>query len=142
MERAEGAALPLGPGVAKWTLIASILGSSMAFVDGSVVNVALPSIQGDLGGGLATQQSDAAASAIAAWAGAPVVPEPYRPVLRAVLLTGGAPRFLRHGRAMPGLPESLATDEAPWWPPHKIAARELAPYLNVHPELQLQPATH
>ena len=28
----------------------------MAFVDGSVVNVALPSIQGDLGGGLATQQ--------------------------------------------------------------------------------------
>src|SRR5256885_11931331 len=56
MERAEGAALPLGPGVAKWTLIASILGSSMAFVDGSVVNVALPSIQGDLGGGLATQQ--------------------------------------------------------------------------------------
>src|SRR3989475_2206770 len=56
MERAESAALPLGPGVAKWTLIASILGSSMAFVDGSVVNVALPSIQGDLGGGLATQQ--------------------------------------------------------------------------------------
>src|SRR6266567_1370240 len=56
MERAEGAALPLGPGVAKWMLIASILGSSMAFVDGSVVNVALPSIQGDLGGGLATQQ--------------------------------------------------------------------------------------
>jgi EmrB/QacA subfamily drug resistance transporter len=56
MERAEGAALPLDPGVARWTLIASILGSSMAFIDGSVVNVALPSIQADLGGGLATQQ--------------------------------------------------------------------------------------
>jgi EmrB/QacA subfamily drug resistance transporter len=42
--------------IARWTLVASILGSSMAFVDGSVVNVALPSIQGDLGGGLATQQ--------------------------------------------------------------------------------------
>jgi EmrB/QacA subfamily drug resistance transporter len=56
MERGEGAALPLDPGVARWTLIASILGSSMAFVDGSVVNVALPSIQADLGGGLATQQ--------------------------------------------------------------------------------------
>jgi EmrB/QacA subfamily drug resistance transporter len=42
--------------VARWTLIASILGSSMAFIDGSVVNVALPSIQADLGGGLATQQ--------------------------------------------------------------------------------------
>ena len=42
--------------IARWTLIASILGSSMAFIDGSVVNVALPSIQADLGGGLATQQ--------------------------------------------------------------------------------------
>jgi EmrB/QacA subfamily drug resistance transporter len=56
MERAERAALPLDAGVARWTLVASILGSSMAFVDGSVVNVALPSIQADLGGGLATQQ--------------------------------------------------------------------------------------
>jgi EmrB/QacA subfamily drug resistance transporter len=56
MERTEGAALPLASGVARWTLIASILGSSMAFIDGSVVNVALPSIQHDLGGGLATQQ--------------------------------------------------------------------------------------
>ena len=57
MERAEGVAPPaLDSGVARWTLIASILGSSMAFIDGSVVNVALPSIQHDLGGGLATQQ--------------------------------------------------------------------------------------
>ena len=40
----------------RWTLVASILGSSMAFIDGSVVNVALPAIQHDLGGGLATQQ--------------------------------------------------------------------------------------
>jgi EmrB/QacA subfamily drug resistance transporter len=56
MERAEGAALPVDSGVAGWTLIASILGSSLAFIDGSVVNVALPSIQADLGGGLATQQ--------------------------------------------------------------------------------------
>jgi EmrB/QacA subfamily drug resistance transporter len=56
METAEGAALPLSSNVARWTLLASILGSSMAFIDGSVVNVALPSIQADLGGGLATQQ--------------------------------------------------------------------------------------
>src|SRR5215475_6124976 len=42
--------------IARWTLVASILGSSMAFIDGSVVNVALPAIQHDLGGGLATQQ--------------------------------------------------------------------------------------
>ena len=56
MERADGAALPLDSGLARWTLVASILGSSMAFIDSSVVNVALPSIQADLGGGLATQQ--------------------------------------------------------------------------------------
>jgi EmrB/QacA subfamily drug resistance transporter len=37
-------------------LIISILGSFVAFLDGSVVNVALPAIMHDLGGGLATQQ--------------------------------------------------------------------------------------
>jgi sulfide:quinone oxidoreductase len=79
-------------------------------------------------GGLATQQADAAASAIAAWAGAPVEPQPYRPVLRALLLTGDTPRFLRGS--------APAADAAPFWPPHKIAGRELAPYLNAHPELQ------
>src|SRR5579875_643832 len=40
----------------RWTLVASILGSSMAFIDGSVVNVALKAIERDLGGGLASQQ--------------------------------------------------------------------------------------
>jgi EmrB/QacA subfamily drug resistance transporter len=43
-------------GIGRWTLVASILGSSMAFIDGSVVNVALKAIEGDLGGGLASQQ--------------------------------------------------------------------------------------
>jgi EmrB/QacA subfamily drug resistance transporter len=38
------------------TLIATILGSSIAILDGSVVSVALPSIQRSLGGGLAGQQ--------------------------------------------------------------------------------------
>ena len=42
--------------VGRWTLAASILGSSMAFIDGSVVNVALKAIERDLGGGLASQQ--------------------------------------------------------------------------------------
>jgi EmrB/QacA subfamily drug resistance transporter len=37
-------------------LVAAILGSSVAFIDGSIVNVALPTIQQDLGGGLAAQQ--------------------------------------------------------------------------------------
>ena len=38
------------------TLVATILGSSIAILDSSVVSVALPSIQRSLGGGLAGQQ--------------------------------------------------------------------------------------
>jgi EmrB/QacA subfamily drug resistance transporter len=41
---------------ARYTLIATILGSSIVFIDGTVVNVALAPIQQDLGGGLAAQQ--------------------------------------------------------------------------------------
>jgi EmrB/QacA subfamily drug resistance transporter len=37
-------------------LVASILGSTIVFLDGSIVNVALPAIKDDLGGGLALQQ--------------------------------------------------------------------------------------
>ena len=55
MEGVDEAA-PVVRRIAHWTLVASVLGSAMAFIDGSVVNVALPSIQHDLGGGLATQQ--------------------------------------------------------------------------------------
>ena len=50
-------------------------------------------------GGLATQQADAVAEAIAAAVGAPVEPEPFRPVLRGLLLTGGDDRFLRNAVA-------------------------------------------
>jgi MFS family permease len=38
------------------TLVACILGSGIALLDSTVVNVALPTIQRDLGGGLAAQQ--------------------------------------------------------------------------------------
>jgi len=87
-------------------------------------------------GGLATQQADAAAAAIVAGAGVPVDLAPYHPVLRAMLLTGERPRYLR--RAAGGL--DGAADASPWWPPHKIAGRELAPYLTVHPELLVESA--
>ncbi|MES1248075.1 MAG: DHA2 family efflux MFS transporter permease subunit [Actinomycetota bacterium] len=40
----------------RWIVLATILGSSIVFVDATVVNVALPRIQADLGGGLAAQQ--------------------------------------------------------------------------------------
>jgi EmrB/QacA subfamily drug resistance transporter len=49
-------AAPLPSSLARWTIVASILGSSMAFIDGSVVNVALPNIAHDFGTGLASQQ--------------------------------------------------------------------------------------
>src|SRR5205085_7984526 len=38
------------------TLAAAILGSSVAAIDGTIVNVALPAIERDLGGGLPAQQ--------------------------------------------------------------------------------------
>src|SRR3954454_17889123 len=38
------------------TLVACVLSSAVALLDGTVVNVALPAIEQDLGGGLATQQ--------------------------------------------------------------------------------------
>jgi EmrB/QacA subfamily drug resistance transporter len=43
-------------GVKRVTLVACILGSGIALLDGTVVNVALPTIQRALGGGLAAQQ--------------------------------------------------------------------------------------
>lgn len=77
-------------------------------------------------GGLAAQQAVVAASAIAFAAGADVEPEPYEPVLRALLLTGETPRWLRSERGE----SEIVEGDAPWWPPHKIATRYLAPYLG------------
>jgi sulfide:quinone oxidoreductase len=84
-------------------------------------------------GGLAAQQADVAAAAIAAWAGAPVDAEPYRPVLRALMFTGGRHRYFRYPRdAEDSRPEPAPGSPALWWPAHKIAARHLASYLAVH----------
>ena len=80
-------------------------------------------------GGVATQQADAAAEAIAARAGADIDPRPFRPVLRGMLLTGGAPRYLRADVSGAAGDSSSASDQALWWPPSKIAGHWLAPYL-------------
>ena len=88
-------------------------------------------------GGLATQQADAAAEAIAARLGAPIDPAPFRPVMRGLLLTGGVPRYLR--AEVGGAPDRppIASTHALWWPPSKIAGRWLAPYLaQRHEELE------
>ena len=58
-----------------WVLAAAIVGSSMAFIDGTVVNVALPAIQSDL----------RATAFQAQW-----VVESYALLLAALLLVGGA----------------------------------------------------
>ncbi|MEP7058102.1 MAG: MFS transporter [Caldimonas sp.] len=59
----------------RWVLIATILASSMAFVDGTMVNVALPAIQRELH---------------ATAAGAQWVVEAYALLLAALLLVGGS----------------------------------------------------
>jgi sulfide:quinone oxidoreductase len=76
-------------------------------------------------GGLATQQADAVAEAIAAACGAGNDPLPFRPVLRGRLLTSGAPLYLQSRPSG----QSLASTRALWSPPEKIAGRYLAPYL-------------
>jgi sulfide:quinone oxidoreductase len=86
-------------------------------------------------GGLATQQADVVAAAIAADVGAPVRPEPYRPVLRGLLFTGGAPLYLRNPQVAEDLVPTGAGLTAPWWPAHKIVGRHLAPYLATHGEM-------
>jgi sulfide:quinone oxidoreductase len=95
-------------------------------------------------GGLATQQADTVAEVLAAACGAPVRPKPFRPILRGLLLTGGAPVYLRStldasGSPQPGgvharrvgvaRPSGEASTRALWWPPGKIAGRYLAPLL-------------
>jgi sulfide:quinone oxidoreductase len=77
-------------------------------------------------GGIATQQADAAAESIAASAGAQIEPQPFRPVLRGLLLTGMTPRYLR---GEPGSLESQTDTEPLWWPPAKIVGLHLAPFL-------------
>ena len=78
-------------------------------------------------GGLATQQADVAAQTIASRLGATGPPQPFAPVLRAILLTGGAPLYLRASTSGVAPPE--ISSQALWWPPGKIAGRYLSPYL-------------
>jgi sulfide:quinone oxidoreductase len=87
-------------------------------------------------GGLATQQADAAAEAIASSAGAPIDPRPCRHVLRGVVLTGEEPLFLRRDldddstlvRPLRGAPPGVSRVQL-WWPSGKIAGRYLTGFL-------------
>ena len=66
---------PCSKAVAPWVLAATILGSSITFIDGTVVNVALPVLQRDLGVDLVAAQ----------W-----VVEAYSLMLSALILVGGS----------------------------------------------------
>ena len=80
-------------------------------------------------GGIAAQQADAVATQIARSAGAST-PEPStRPLLRAMLLTGDGPLYLRATITGGESVVSSVSRHCPWWPPHKVAARYVAPYL-------------
>ena len=72
---AAPASPPCAPPARPWVLATAVLGSSLAFVDGTVVNVALPALQQDLGATVAGVQ----------W-----VVEAYGLFLAALLLVGGA----------------------------------------------------
>ena len=80
-------------------------------------------------GGLAAQQADIVAAAIAAAAGLAAVSQPPAPVLRGVLLTGGKPRFIEAELTGGAGFNSTVSDVCPWDPPAKIVARHLGPYL-------------
>jgi sulfide:quinone oxidoreductase len=81
-------------------------------------------------GGVASQQADAAAEAIARLAGVEIDPKPFDPVVYGMLLTGGAPRYLRaHVAGGHGF-SSEVSEEPLWIPPRKIVARYLAPFLE------------
>src|SRR5690242_15029189 len=66
---------PCTPHIGLWVLVATILGSSMAFIDGSVVNVALPIIQRELNADITQAQ----------W-----IVEAYSLFLAALILVGGS----------------------------------------------------
>ncbi len=68
-------AAPCGRSAEPWILAATILGSSMAFIDGTAVNVALPALQASLGATVTQVQ----------W-----VVEAYALFLSALLLVGGS----------------------------------------------------
>lgn len=79
-------------------------------------------------GGLAAQQADVAARAIAARAGAHVPIEPFQPVLRGALITGSTPEFFRASAG--GLGSDVAVAGRPLWAPAtKLAGRYLSPYI-------------
>lgn len=86
-------------------------------------------------GGIATQQADAAAEAIAAELGRDVPAEPLDPILRGVLWTGGKPLYLC-GHLAGGHGETSSASSEPAWEgaaEGKIAGRYINRALDLNP---------
>jgi len=81
-------------------------------------------------GGLAAQQADVAAAAIAHSLDPGVESPSFHPVLRAALLTNNGPLYMRAGRDGPQ--RAAMSSEPLWWPPAKVAGRHLAPFIGAH----------
>ncbi len=81
-------------------------------------------------GGIAVQQAGAAAEDVAARLGVALRPKPFRPVLRGLLLTGHAPRFLWADPTGGSGDTSAVAYHPLWWPPGKIAGGRLSRYLS------------
>jgi sulfide:quinone oxidoreductase len=81
-------------------------------------------------GGIAAQQADVAAEAIAAELGLPIEPSPFDPILRAVLWTGSESLYLQ-SRPNGGDDEPSTISTAPPWEGgrEKIVARRLTSFL-------------
>lgn len=112
---ARADACPCAERAKPWVLAATIVGSSMAFIDSSVVNVALPAIQADL----------AASMREAQW-----VANAYMLMLGALILVGGAAgdRFGRRRVFVIGIATFTAASVACAWAPTAaalIAARAI-----------------
>jgi sulfide:quinone oxidoreductase len=102
-----------------------VVGVENAFAIGDVTSFPVKQ------GGIATQQADAAAEAIAAGLGCELEPAPFDPVLRGVLWTGEEPRYL-YGRPAGGHGEVSRLEKTPPWPESegKIVGRYLTPFLD------------
>ena len=89
-------------------------------------------------GGLACQQADAAAETIAAQAGVAIEPEPYAAMLQGVLLTERTATFMRRDVGAATGDGGVDSGGALWWPPTKIAGRELARRIGGMPRLAVR----
>ena len=89
-------------------------------------------------GGIAAQQADVAAEAIATLAGAPIQPSKFNPEIHAILLGADKPLYLS-AHITGGHGSASEISETPLWsPPTKIVAKYLAPYLDARDRAALR----